>query len=214
MSVRALAVVALAGIVVSTAAAQPSPPDDFSPLPVIGGVSVESRVEPRFSKVATTIAGRAVDVRCYSTTDWARLDREWLEYVGRGLEGWNGYVSKDARHLMHLNPSVCTRLVALTYKGYRPRDRAGRKGLASALLTLGHEAQHSAGSVSEQTAECRGLQRIRPAARMLGATKDFAAILARVAWLYVYPNQGRTYVSGECRDSGPLDLNPATNIWP
>lgn len=210
-----MAVLLVTGLALCSAAYAAAPePDDARPLPTIGGVSGESRVEPRFSAVATNLARRTVEVRCWSVTDWRRLDAEWRAYVGTGLEGWNGYVSKHARHRLHLHPSVCARLVALTYKGYRPRTRAGRVALASALLTIAHEAQHSAGISSEVVAECNGLQRIRPVARMLGATKDFAAVLARVAWLYVYPRQPAEQRSANCRNGGTLDINKRTAIWP
>lgn len=215
MIVRVLSVIALAGVVVSTAAAQASPPTDDRPLPTLGGVTTESRVEPRFSAVATNIAGRAVEARCWSTADWEQLDREWREYVGTGLEDDRGYVRRSARHLLHLAPGVCASLVGLTYKRQRPgASRTSlRNDLAEALLTLTHEAHHSKGLSAEHEAECYGLQRVRPAARMLGVSKDYAAVLALAVWK-LYKSPWHPYVVSGCRNGGQLDLNPATNIWP
>lgn len=213
--IRAVAVLVLAGVLVSVAAAQTPPPDDYSPLPTIGGISTESRVEPRFSKVATTIAGRTVDVRCYSPAAWTRLGEEWDAYVGRGLEQTRAYVRSDARHLLHLDPTVCASLVKLTYKLARPGNGRAfeRTDLAAALHTLTHEAYHSKGNSVEIEAECFGLQRVRPAARMLGVSKDYAAQLAAAAWKE-YRSPGHPYVASGCRNGGRLDLNPRTNVWP
>jgi hypothetical protein len=40
------------------------------PLPRIGGASRRSRIEPLFSRVATPIARRPVEIRCWSADDW------------------------------------------------------------------------------------------------------------------------------------------------
>lgn len=176
-------------------------------------MTTESRVEPRFSTAATTLAGRAVDVRCYSYSDWARLDAEWRAWVGRDLSGTNGYVRRSDPGKLHLSPGICGRLVEITYTGYRPRQPERRRFLGEALLVLAHEAQHSAGVLSEPVADCYGLQRVRPLARMLGVPKAYAAILARAA-LQVSQRNPTHLRSKECRNGGQLDLNPKTNIWP
>lgn len=211
---RLAVLIALLVVPVAVAADQPAPPNDYGPLPTIGGVSAESRIEPRLSAVATNLAGRSVEARCWSSADWSRLDEEWRAYVGTGLEGTFGYVRKSARHRLHIHPRICAQLVALTYRNYRPRPGAGREAVANAILTFAHEAQHSAGISSEQTAECYGLQRVRVVARALGATKTYAAALARLAWTLIYPVRPPETQSAACRNGGRLDLNPLTAIWP
>lgn len=203
-------------MVVPVALAAPPPPDDARPLPTIGGVSGESRVEPRISAIATNLAGRVVAVRCWSTADWDRLDREWEQYVGRGLAATAGYVRRSARERLQLSPLTCSRLVAFIYSGWRPTNRqpAQRDRLGAALRTLTHEAQHSRGIDDEQVAECRGIQLVRPVARLLGATRDYAAFIAGAAWKRNYGAGDPTYRTSRCRNGGPLDINPRANAWP
>lgn len=215
MTRRLLMVLAVALLGAVGAAAAGPPPTDDRPLPTIGGRSTVSRIEPRFSSVASTLAGKPVEVRCWSQADWSELDNQWRDWTGTGLLAMKGYTRKSQPGTVHLSPLFCARLVAFTYSKARPTKRNVRaqEDLAVALGVLAHEAQHSAGILGEATAECYGLQRVRPLARMLGATKDYAAGLARLAWSR-YPNTPPDYRSPDCRNGGPLDLNPLTATWP
>ena len=58
------------------------------------------------------------------------------------------------------------------------------------------------------------MQKVRRAARMLGARPAFAARLALVVWLEIYPLEEETYRSPRCRVGGPLDLRPKSSVWP
>jgi hypothetical protein len=49
------------------------PPGEVGPLPVVAGDSTRSRIEPRLGRVASSLAGKAVEVRCWSQADWIRL---------------------------------------------------------------------------------------------------------------------------------------------
>lgn len=213
---HAAVLVALAAAPAASAAPAPEP-NDYGPLPTMAGVSTASRVEPRFSTVATNVAGRPVEVRCWSVQDWARLDAEWEAYSGRtNVDGIAGYVRQSAPGRLQLSPRTCADLVAFTYRKLRPtnRDPIWRNDIARALLTLGHEPQHSRGIIEEALAECRGLQLVRPIARMLGATRDYAAFIARATWLRIYRPTHPVYGSPECRNGGALDINPRTGNWP
>ena len=81
-------------------------------------------------------------------------------------------------------------------------------------MILAHEAQHAAGIVDERAAECHGMQQARDAALELGATKDYAARVARTAWASRYPSLPDMYQSADCRDGGELDLFPDSAAWP
>ncbi len=196
----------------SSAAAAGPPPTDDRPLPTIGGRSSVSRVEPRFSQVASALAGKPVEVRC-----WSRLDDEWRAWTdGRvSLLGLLAYYRKSNLSVLHASPRLCQPLVPFVYAKARPKNSTRAKAdLAVALLSLAHETQHLIGHAEENVAECYGLQRIRPLARMLGASRDYAAGLARLAWKVYLSAPPDSYYSPECRDGGALDKNPATAIWP
>ena len=216
MARRQLAVLAVVLLGASSASAAGPPPTDDRALPTIAGRSSVSRIEPRFSGAASTLAGKPVEVRCWNQADWSGLDDEWRASTGTGLLAMKGYTRKSQPGTMHLSPLVCARLVAFTYSKARPTKRNVRaqEDLAVALGVLAHEAQHSAGILDEATAECYGLQRVRPLARTLGASRDYAAFMARVAWKQLYPLLPANYRSPECRNDGALDLNPRTNTWP
>ena len=202
-------------VVVSSAAAKAPPPTDGRPLPTIAGRSGASRIEPRFSQAASTIASNLVEVRCWSEPDWVQLNNEQLAFTGTGMIGVIGYVRASQPSTIHLSPAVCTSLVRFAYLRARPKNQTlAKEDLAEAVVALAHEAQHVAGIKDEARAECYGLQRIRPLARMLGATKDYAAGLAVLAWRFLYPQLFASYHSPECRDGGALDVNPRAPVWP
>lgn len=215
MTGRLIVVLAVVLLGASSAAAAGSPPTDDRPLPTISGRSTVSRIEPRFSQAASTLTGKPVDVRCWSSVDWSELDDQWRAWTGTGLRAAAAYTRKS-QTTVHVSPSVCARLVAFTYLKWRPTKRALRsqEDLAEALGVLAHEAQHLRGVAPEHEAECYGMQRVRPLARMLGATKDYAAVLANRYWRDVYPDLDAPYKSRDCRNGGPLDLNPLTATWP
>lgn len=190
------------------------PPNDGGPLPTIAAPSTVSRIEARLSTAAARIAGKPVEVRCWNAADWVRLDEEWRAWAAYSTLRALGYASvKTGR--VHLAPRACAALVPFLYRKHRPKNgTAAKKELARALVTLGHEAQHVAGVKDERTAECYGQQRVRPLARLLGATKDYAAGLAVHAWRYTYTGLPTSYKSPECRNGGTLDLNPRAVAWP
>jgi hypothetical protein len=61
------------------------PPGEVGDLPVIGADTGRSRVEPRFGRVASLLAGKHVEARCWSMPDWRRLMREERTYTGGRL---------------------------------------------------------------------------------------------------------------------------------
>ena len=57
------------------------PPGEVRALPVVAGVSTESHVDPKFSRIASGLAEKHVDVNCWSRVDWTRLLREEKAYT-------------------------------------------------------------------------------------------------------------------------------------
>lgn len=172
-----------------------------------------SRVEPRFGRIAGALAGKQLEVRCWSTADWHRLVREEQTYtrgqLGSETLGFAG-IGGDR---VNLAPDVCGSLVDLAYNRARPSDEAGQRLLAAAVVTLSHEPQHSKGIADEAVAECNSIQVAHRTAMKLGASRTYAASLVRTYWRH-YDDELDAYRSSECHKSGALDLGYADSIWP
>jgi hypothetical protein len=174
------------------------------PLPEIAGPSRKSHIEPRLGDAAITLTGFAPEVRCWSTRDWQEID------TAMGFEGLYGFADAFTLRL-HLAPEVCAPLVDALYRGRLARDVE----TATALVVFTHEAQHfTGGQPSEAAVECRAMQRAGHAAKLLFGSEAYGRDLARIYWEQVYPHQVEGYVSDECRDGGPLDLEPEREGWP
>jgi hypothetical protein len=206
----AAAVIALALVPVAGAVPQPGPVD-YGPLPTIAGFQppTVSRIETRFSRAASLVSGgRQIEARCWSTSDWRRLNEEWtaVGITDPVIAYVNGY-DPEPRTRIHLSPSICTLLGRLTYK--REWQSSVRKlELARGVVTLAHEAQHIRGIDDEPTAECYGMQRARIVGRSLGMTLREANALVVLYWQRQY-HRRPMFRSPECRQGGQLDLNLA-----
>jgi hypothetical protein len=189
------------------------PPGEVRSLPVIVGESEQSRVEPRFSRIASALAGKTVEVRCWSAGDWDRLMREEQSYThGKLGSGTIGFAGIGGTRI-NLAPTVCAGLVDLAYNRVRPTDEAGQLMLAGAVVTLSHEPQHSKGIAEEAVAECNAIEFANATAMRLGASSTYAAALVRAYWRN-YGEELPAYRSAECRKSGKLDLGVSNSIWP
>jgi hypothetical protein len=168
-----------------------------------------TRIQVRYTYVMSRLERTQITIRCFGPAEWRRE----LRQMGRKPGSIAGFV-RDFEGSGNLAPQVCGRLDAMTYGKRLPRDLRGRVFLALAVGALTHEAQHAAGKRGEAVAECHGMQRIRAAARGLGATRAYAAGLAAAYWEYVYPSLPARYRHDDCRPGGRLDLRPASAVWP
>jgi hypothetical protein len=185
------------------------PPGETRDLPVIAGPARVSRIEPRFGRIASVLAGKDVDARCWSRRDWAQLMREESTFTGGQLGvGTLGFAGINGSRV-NFAPEVCAQLVELAYGGRRVNDYA----LATAVVTLSHEAQHSRGIAGEAEAECYAIQVAQRAAAQLGAGPQEAASLVLTYWRH-YADELPAYRSPDCRKGGSLDLGYADSIWP
>lgn len=183
------------------------------PLPVRTGEVAESRIEPRFGRVASTLSNRSVQVRCWSEDDWDDVHDEWQAFADDDHEAI-GFVASFDRGRLSLAPDVCSLLAGFAYGGERPRGGDERRDLAEAVGTLGHEAEHLVSPGTEAATECYGMQDVRRAARLLGADRAYASGLAELYWHEVYPAKPDAYTTPLCLDGGPLDRNPSSSQWP
>jgi hypothetical protein len=180
----------------------------FRDLPVQGGSTEKSRVEPRLSRIGSSLVGEKIEVRCWSDRDWRQLieDRdEGSSPVFAGMAGEGGPID--------LAPEACTPLVEFTYERL-PKNEKATVALAYGVGVLAHELEHVRGEMDEPTAECHGMQHLAGVARKLGVPAAKARRLARVYWTEVYADSHRDYRTPDCRDGGTLDLRPRSSVWP
>jgi hypothetical protein len=181
----------------------------FRHLPEQGGPVETSRVEPRLSRVGSTLVGKEIEVRCWSQRDWRQQieDREANaehEFAGMASEG--GPVD--------LAPDACAPLVEIMYRHEKPVTREQEVVLAYSVGVLAHELEHVRGELDEEIAECFGMQRLAGVARELGLPADEARRLARVYWTDVYLDSAQDYRAPDCRNGRKLDLRRRTAVWP
>jgi hypothetical protein len=172
--------------------------------------SVRSRIDPEFSRVASAIAGRAVEARCWAEADWRPVVRELNAFYGERIDrGFSGFaepaVSRTAT--IHLAPFVCQALSS-------PRDYDDRD-LSFPVDVLAHEAEHILGPTSsEAVTECFGMQAIPQTAGLLGLPAERGRELANRYWHYWYLRNPTDYRVTDCSEGGPLDNTPGDGIWP
>lgn len=182
--------------------------------------------EHLLAPVSSEIAGREVAVDCQ--TVWGAL----VDTLPR-----HGEVRFDASGIpenrIFLTHDTCDRLDAFAGTSHHPEldclqaiDWSAPRPLAPgdpcyarasrtiyALLTLAHEAYHTAGVQNEALANCFAVQGMGYAAAGLGASVEEATLVAR-AMDRLLPYQGDAYRTTECVRGSPLDLHPDTPAFP
>lgn len=183
-------------------------------LPTRSGATSVSRIEPRFGRVASSLAGMPAQVRCWSPLDWARINGDLLAHGGAGesLDFVSGFYRPDTGRI-HLDPTACAGLVDLAYRSARPQQGRAFVRIALGVDTLAHESMHRRGFRNEAVTECYAVQLVYKTGKALGASSTYAALLSRQAWA-AYPAHPAAYLSTECRNGGKLDLSPNRSSWP
>jgi hypothetical protein len=181
-------------------------------LPLLAGDTGRSRIEPLFSRAASAVVGRTVEVVCWSRQEWPKALKEWGAYIGTTDLGAFAHYDGDRAYLA---PEYCEGLVDLAYRKRRPTSGEAQEKIADAVSTLAHESEHlAAPAAGEAETECFGMQDIRRVARVLGASPSYAGGLAELYWEELYETLPDDYVSEDCYDGGPWDSNNASSVWP
>jgi hypothetical protein len=189
----------------------------FKQLPTAAGPSPGSRIEPRLGRAVNRlvygVAGaKSIEVRCWSKRDWPQVKQEWRAYTGTG--DVVGFAYYSIGHVS-IAPDYCGPLMRLIYRRERPEQGVALGMTAASVGVLAHEAGHLREvDMSEAETECFAVQKVRELAPILGTSTSYADLLARVYWEYVYPTEPADYRTGACRNGGPLDLNPRSDVWP
>lgn len=173
-----------------------------------------SRIELRFSRAASALARRQIEVRCWSAREWPTVLREWRIFTDDPGVELEGFVPSFESRRLNLSPEVCGDLVTLVYGPARAREEGSKLDYAYAVGVLAHEIEHLVGRGSEAATECYGMQDIRALTRLLGRPASLGVTLAEAYWLELYAGNPSEYTSSECRNGGRLDRRPDTNVWP
>lgn len=183
-------------------------------LPRRRGPSSASRIEDRYSRVASMVSSYdGVRVRCWSLPGWGKVMRRFDVYTGGPPPDLIGFVIKPRD--VSLSPGACRALDEFAYEHARPTDHAGLEDLSEGLNALAHESQHVAHpQSSEAVVECYSMQSIRALAELLGGNERYGLTLAHAYFRDVYPRLPQAYQTRSCRNDGPLDANPWEDHWP
>ncbi len=186
----------------------------------------DTSTERTLAPVASAIAGREVAIDCQ--TVWgAMIDA--LPRHGEVLFDRNGIpepriflthdtckrLARFAGHARHVELD-CLESAAWARREGVPfqdpcYDRAS--GTLYAVLTLAHEAYHTAGVMNESTTNCYATQALAYAATALGADESEARAAAS-AMAALLPFQGDAYRTSECVAGSRFDLSPGTQAFP
>jgi hypothetical protein len=182
-------------------------------LPVRRGLVAESHVDRELGRVAAAMAHRTVEARCWSGDDWYHVNLERQAITGQ-VHFWAAGVA--APGVVHLDgPLACDPLARFYELHATPSRNNDRARLATALVVLAHEAEHNRNfRNTEAKVECYAVQHVRLLVRAAGRTRAFAADIAAYAWDVTYIRGDPVYSTTQCHDGGPLDLHPASRLWP
>ena len=182
--------------------------------------------ERLLAPVASSVAGRDVSVDCQGL--WANL----LDPLPRhGEVRFDGNGVPERR--IFLTHQTCDRLQAYAGRAHHPEldclrslDWSRRVPLVPrsecyelssrtiyALLTLAHEAYHTAGETDEAVTNCDAIQAMAFVGVALGAEWQEAELTAQ-AMASLEPLQGGAYGTDRCRAGTDLDLHPDTADFP
>lgn len=183
------------------------------PLPETSDPLTASHVDPTIGRVASDVAERNVEARCWSEGDWTRVNEEFLAIYPQTHYWVTGLAEPGGR--VHFNGLICQTLARFYNTNYTPSANSERAVLASALALLAHESLHEYdSSYSEAVVECYAVQYVRFLVTEAGRSRKFAAVIAGFAWDVSYTRGSPIYSTGRCRNGGPLDLYPNRSAWP
>ncbi|MFN8075534.1 MAG: hypothetical protein U0Q15_08960 [Kineosporiaceae bacterium] len=150
------------------------------------GVARHHLLQHRLTTVASALVGAHATVHCQT------FGETWID-AGAEL-GWVAYEDGvPERHtLIKFDP--CGDLSAWA----RSDHRSWTTDQLIAVHVLTHESMHMRGETDEARTECQAMQRDAVTARLLGASPEDAARLARDYWRQIYPRMGDGYRSGRC----------------
>ena len=206
-----LAVLALAGVLATTASASARPVTARDRALLARPATAEEKVA---ESVAERLTGHTnVSVRCLQ-----------MHLYFQNVLGVTPMLNGHAFDYFLVEPEVCTYLTWFHQAPARwdPRtcvanDCSYVVPMAWSLETIAHESYHLLGYTNEAQVDCYGMQSIWFVATRLGASIAEAQAYAQLFAQKLYPlrqTQTPLYWSPQCRNGGTYDLRPHRGAWP
>jgi hypothetical protein len=167
--------------------------------------TADVRFQPKLRAVASRLAHRRVPVYCWSEPGWRGLTRRLGADSAAGITRFHPL-------RIDISPIPCRALDEI--KAVASQCRYPSYDPAFGLIVLAHESEHASGIRSEAVAECYGMQRMAETAVLLGVSRQFGQDYAIQYWSVAYQSHHDRYFTRRCRNGGPLDLRPRSNVWP
>ncbi len=162
---------------------------------------------------AQPLAGVPLEAFCWTSPDWDELSEEWSLIDAEEFR-LLGFANRDTDRI-HLAPEVCEPLRRFFGSDYAPNLNTESLELATALVTLAHEAEHlRSPEAAEASVECVAIQRVRDLVRAAGRGEAYVNLMAGLAWDVGYPELTLEYRTAECHEGSRLDVRPETSVWP
>ena len=162
---------------------------------------------------ARPLAEAPLEAFCWTSPDWDELSEEWSLIDAEEFR-LLGFADPDTDRI-HLAPEVCGPLRRFFGSDYAPNLNVESLELATALVTLAHEAEHLRSPEAREAAvECVAIQRVRDLVRAAGRRAPYENLMAGLAWDVGYPAMTPEYRTAACHDGSPLDVRPDTAVWP
>jgi hypothetical protein len=169
------------------------------------------REQDRLALVASTIVGHKVGVHCPSIVKKlvsVSGEAGMVKFDSRGQPANYTDLAPETCDALHHVDKVDFACLDTSTCGYREWQ------VAWALHTLAHESFHLRGIGEESTTECYAMQTTAAVAVSLGIPSGRAAKIQLWVWTKGYRNEPAEYSTPDCYDGGPLDLHPASLVWP
>jgi hypothetical protein len=206
-----LAVLALAGILATTASASARPVTAQDRVLLSRPATADEKIAQR---VAERLTGHAnVSVRCLR-----------MHLYFQNVFGVTPMLNGRAFDYFLMEPEACTYLAWFRESPARwdprscvPSDCAYVVPITWSLETVAHESYHLLGYTNEAQVDCYGMQSIWFVATRLGASLAEGQAFAQLFWQKLYPlrrTETPLYWSPECRDGGTYDLRKSNVAWP
>ncbi|MGH3022129.1 MAG: hypothetical protein ACRDNI_00605 [Gaiellaceae bacterium] len=171
--------------------------------------------EEALARIASVIAGREVRVDCPGTlaalTEVSAHDGS-VRFQPDGRPGDEAKLS--SKTCARLKSILAGEVSGLGCLAHETRCGEEVERVAVAVNVLSHEAWHLRGERSEAAAQCYALQSNEDTALRLGASPAEAQAVALFVLRHVQPALPPEYRTSDCRDGGPLDLDPERTAWP
>lgn len=161
-------------------------------------VSDKSPTEQLIADTLRPITERKVYISC------AVIDQAGNE-TGTHTLGETPYIGSIATPVILLSNPTCQAIENFSSSTDKTSPTSQQ---LQALITIAHEAFHTKGVSNEAEVECYALQRVASTAQELGANFDQAEFIQNLAVNLQRQTATNDYMTNECRDNGPYDLDP------